>query len=164
MTEPIRGAWYRDSAARRFIARGYIPWLGGLSLAWEIAHLPLYTLWREAGWSYMAFAVAHCTVGDMLIGMACLALALLAARQGPIVQWKWPRIALGTGALGVSYTAFSEWLNVYQLQSWSYSARMPVVQIFGVELGLSPLLQWLVVPSLALYLARCKTRPHPLHS
>lgn len=45
VTAPIRGGWYRDPAALRFIARRYLLWLGGLSLAWEIAHLQ----WPDLG-------------------------------------------------------------------------------------------------------------------
>jgi len=34
---------------------------------------------------------------------------------------------------------------------------MPTFQLAGIRIGLSPVLQWLVIPPLALYLAR---RPH----
>jgi len=71
--------WYRDPDARRFIAR-YLAWLAGLSLVWEVAQLPLYTIWSEAPASKIAFAVAHCTAGDVLIGAAALLIALLAMR------------------------------------------------------------------------------------
>jgi hypothetical protein len=37
---------------------------------------------------------------------------------------------------------------------WAYAAALPTVRIGGLELGLSPLAQWLVVPPLALLLAR----------
>ena len=49
---------------------------------------------------------------------------------------------------GVAYTIFSEWLNVEIRRSWSYTAAMPVLPFLGT--GLAPLLQWLIVPSLAL--------------
>src|SRR5438046_7946598 len=65
--------WYRDAATRSLILRRYLPWLAVLSLGWEIAQLPLYTLWNEAGPGYIAFAVAHCTIGDILIGTVALA-------------------------------------------------------------------------------------------
>jgi len=44
-------------------------------------------------------------------------------------------------------TILSEWLNVEIRRTWSYAAAMPVVPWLGT--GLAPLLQWLVVPSLA---------------
>jgi len=50
-------------------------------------------------------------------------------------------------ALGAAYTILSEWLNVPIRRSWSYTAAMPVLPWLGT--GLAPLLQWLVVPSLA---------------
>jgi hypothetical protein len=50
--------------------------------------------------------------------------------------------------LGAAYTIFSEWLNVEIRHSWSYTAAMPVLPWLGT--GLTPLLQWLIVPALAL--------------
>jgi hypothetical protein len=49
--------------------------------------------------------------------------------------------------LGAAYTVFSERLNVEIWRSWSYTAAMPVLPLLGT--GLTPLLQWLVVPGLA---------------
>ena len=56
-------------------------------------------------------------------------------------------MALAAILLGASYTILSEWLNVEIRRTWSYAAAMPVVPWLGT--GLAPLLQWLVVPSLA---------------
>ena len=53
-----------------------------------------------------------------------------------------------TIVLGAGYTIFSEWLNVEIRRSWSYTAAMPVVPFIGT--GLTPLLQWLIVTTLAL--------------
>ena len=149
-----RASWLHDPAARRFIVLGYLPWLAGLSLVWEVAHLPLYTIWNEASAGYIAFAVGHCTVGDLLIGTASLALTLMVGREERLESWPWMRIAFGTALAGIAYTAFSEWLNVAVLQSWAYSERMPVIALAGMRLGASPLLQWAVIPPLALYMGR----------
>ena len=146
--------WWHDPATRRFILLGYLPWLGGLNLVWEIAHLPLYTIWYEASASYAAFAVAHCTIGDVLIGASSLALVLIIGRLRPLATWPWRRVAGFTVLLGTGFTAFSEWLSVDILQNWAYAERMPVITLGSVRLGLSPLLQWIVIPPLALYLAR----------
>src|SRR5205814_9950389 len=74
--------WYRDAATRSLILRRYLPWLAVLSLGWEIAQLPLYTLWNAAGRGYIVFAVAHCTIGDILIGTVALALSLILMPAG----------------------------------------------------------------------------------
>jgi len=50
------------------------------------------------------------------------------------------------------YTIFSEWLNIVVRASWAYSPLMPVVHL--INIGLSPLLQWIVIPAAALYAAR----------
>ena len=145
--------WYRDRAALRFAALGYLPWLAGLSLAWELAHAPLYTLWREAQPAYIAFSIAHCTLGDALIGGSALVVALVLGRERAFPRWRWGRVALLAAILGAGYTVFSEWMNIAILESWSYAESMPRLALGGFEIGLTPLAQWLVVPPLALYLA-----------
>lgn len=123
-------------------------------LAWEAAHLPLYTLWDEASGPSIAFALFHCTLGDVLIGAAALLLALGGSRAGPIAHWHWRRVASLVMVAGVGYTAFSEWMNITILRSWSYNASMPTLDLGGFDLGLTPLAQWLVVPPLVLTIAR----------
>lgn len=137
-----------DRSSLRWMAWRFIPWLAALNLAWETAHLPLYTLWREASAAYLAFSVLHCTLGDVLIGtlalLACLVILPARARAAAI-----PLLAAGT----LGYTAFSEWLNTTIVESWAYSELMPVVQFKSLRIGLSPLLQALVLPASAAYLA-----------
>ena len=147
--------WFRDGEARAFIVRRYLPLLAGFNLAWEALQIPLYTIWAEASAGSIAFAIFHCTLGDVLIGAASLVLALIFWREGRIVHWRWRRIVVLMLVLGPGYTIFSEWLNT-ALFRWSYSGLMPTLNVAGFRLGVSPLLQWLILPPLALYLARGK--------
>ena len=114
-----------------------------LNLGWEILQLPLYTVWSESTLSAIAFAVVHCTVGDVLIAALSLtaALILTGSRQWP--QVRFIPVALVTCALGIAYTVFSEWNNTVVTRAWSYSSLMPTV--WGI--GLSPLAQWFILPS-----------------
>lgn len=144
--------WHRDVAAWRFVAR-YLAWLAGLNLVWEIAQLPLYTIWSEAPPGEIAFAVGHCTLGDILIGASALLIALVALRAPALEDWNWPAIGMTAMLIGVAYTGFSEWANTTIRSSWEYSSLMPLVEAGGVAIGLSPLAQWVIVPPLALYLA-----------
>ncbi len=112
-----------------------------LNLAWEIAHVRLYTIWAADGMT-VAWALLHCTLGDVAIALAMFALA-------GIVLWcaDWPASRPWTGSAivvigAMAFTAGSEWYNVYRAGSWDYTASMPL--IFGI--GLSPLLQWLILP------------------
>ena len=140
----------RDRGKLKSIFR-FLAALTGLNLVWEIGQLPFYTLWSNGNWREIGIAVAHCTVGDVLIAVAS-ATALLA-----LSRWRWPlpgrqsAIFLGCFvALGVTYTIFSEWLNTTVRSSWSYSDLMPIVPPLGT--GVAPLLQWIVVPMLAFWL------------
>jgi hypothetical protein len=113
-----------------------------LNLAWEIAQVRLYTIWAEADRSSVAWALLHCSAGDVLIALAMFVLTGMVLRR---VDWPASRPWTGgvifvAGAL--AYTAWSEWYNVYRAGRWSYAAGMPLV--FGI--GLSPLLQWLILP------------------
>jgi hypothetical protein len=146
--------WFRDRRAWRLILLGFVPWMAVLNLAWEAAHVPLYTLWREAEPAYIAFSVLHCTAGDVMIGVAALFTALIATRERSPARWRWSRVAALAVLVGVAYTVFSEWMNIAWLGSWSYAESMPTLELAGFELGLTPLAQWLVVPPAALYLAR----------
>lgn len=120
------------------------------NLAWETAQLPLYTIWSSGTASEIAFAVVHCTAGDALVSVGTLVLAVVIAR---LRRWHLfdARTFMTAVALGVAYTVFSEWLNVMVRRSWTYSPAMPVLPWLGT--GLSPVLQWLVVPGIAATLA-----------
>jgi len=53
--------------------------------------------------------------------------------------------ALAVG-LGLAYAVFSEWLNIVVRAAWAYSELMPVISLFGTDVGLSPLAQWMAEP------------------
>ena len=145
--------WFRDRDSLAFVAAGYLPWLAILNLIWETLQIPLYTLWTEGSAASIAFAIFHCTLGDILIGSASLAVTLIVWRAGPIATWRWGRVMIGVLVAGVGYTSLSEWLNT-GLSRWTYSPLMPTLQIGDDEIGLGPLLQWIVLPALALWLGR----------
>jgi hypothetical protein len=122
--------WYAQRASWAFILRAYLPRLALLNLVWEIAQLPLYTIWQEAPARYIAFAVAHCTAGDVMIGTAALILALVLNRASERAAWPARRIAVLATALAVGYTLLSEILNL-ALGSWAYSPWMPLLPWVG---------------------------------
>lgn len=130
------------TALRRYAAASL-----ALHLLWEILQLPLYTIWTTGTAGQRWFAVAHCTAGDVMIAALTLLLALAVAGSS-----RWPREA-GAGVwlvavvLGIGYTIFSEWLNIAVRASWAYSTAMPTMPLIGT--GLSPLAQWLIVPTVA---------------
>ena len=59
-------------------------------LFWEAAQLSLYTLWRTGTLREIAFALFHCTGGDILITTITFAAALAIARafRWPLFGWR----------------------------------------------------------------------------
>jgi len=113
-----------------------------LNLTWEIAQVRLYTIWAAADGMSVAWSLVHCSVGDVMIALALFALAGMVLRRA---DWPASRPWAGGAIIvigALAYTAWSEWYNVYRAGSWAYTASMPL--IFGI--GLSPLLQWLILP------------------
>lgn len=134
------------------ILRAYLVWTVVSHLVWEVIQLPFYTIWTQETPVYNAFAVLHCTAGDVLIASAALALSLVVAGRGawPFERF-WPVVSLATG-MGIGYTIYSEWLNTGVRLAWAYSEWMPVIPVLGT--GLSPLMQWLVLPPLGMWVCR----------
>jgi len=111
------------------------------SLIWEWAQVPLYTL-AEDGAGDIVFAIVHCTLGDAAIAFSGYLIAALLCRASD-----WPIRAPSAGTMSlilfsVTFTVWSEWYNVYRANNWDYAGAMPTV----LGIGLSPLLQWTIVP------------------
>ena len=116
------------------------------NFAWEVLQLPFYTLLRTGTAGEIIFAVFHCTAGDVLIGAAAWAASrFLADSLAPHRRTTWPVLACFF-LLALGYAVFSEWLNVHVRGNWAYTALMPLVPPLGT--GLTPLLQWIIVPLL----------------
>jgi hypothetical protein len=99
-----------------------------------------------------AFAALHCSMGDVLIALAALAAALVVAGDQAWPLRRWMPVAALTLAIGLAYTVYSEHLNADVRRSWTYSDLMPRLPPLGT--GLSPIAQWVVVPTAALVWAR----------
>ncbi len=114
-----------------------------LHFSWEMAQHNLYPLTHSMPfWRATAFC-ARATVGDLVITTVAFSAAAMS------VGWHWPLLRRRLSStlifltIGILLTIGSE---IYAVSTgrWAYDERMP--QIFGV--GLSPLLQWIVIPLL----------------
>ena len=125
------------------------------NLVWEALQIPLYTVWWTGTRREIFVAVIHCTGGDVLIATGTLMSGALLARlcgRRPFGS----QMTFTTIVLGLAYTIVSEWLNVEVWRSWSYTSAMPVLPWLGT--GVSPLLQWLIVPGLAFAISGLRHR------
>lgn len=122
-----------------------------LNFVWEFLQAPLFEQLKDAAhWE----AVKRCTIatiGDgviMLVAFWCVALA--SSRRWILEPTR--SELLGFVAVGVVITIFLETLNTEYLMRWEYAPAMPIVPLLDV--GLSPLMQWIVLPPLVVWFVR----------
>lgn len=124
-----------------------------MHFAWEMAHGSLFTpmnrlpFWQATAWC------ARAAGWDVVISVAAYLAAALAARR---VLWihhaaRWPYAIYFAVGLGITI-ALERW--AIGAGRWQYREAMPTIA--GV--GLTPLLQWVVIPAALLLLARRTTR------
>jgi hypothetical protein len=124
-------------------------------LVWEAAQFPLYTIWYEGSRGHQLLALMHGTVGDLFICAAALMASLVIFGDEAWPAHAFWRVGVPMLAFGLGYTVYSEWINVEVRYTWAYSHFMPRVPPLGT--GLSPLLEWIVVPAFALLTLRRRT-------
>lgn len=124
--------------------RRYLVFSAVAHLLWEIAHLPLYTIWLTGTPGELVFAAVHCTGGDILITLSTFVLALLLFGTPAWPQANLGRVLAAELLFAVGYTIFSEGLNIEIREVWAYRDLMPVIPV--IDAGLSPVLQWVVIP------------------
>jgi hypothetical protein len=113
-----------------------------LNFVWELAQMPFYI---EGG--YLLEFARHCIVPSL--GDGVLVLIIFGVGWGVWRRADWfvhpgafpYALMLATGLL---IAVLIEWVAVYGLGRWSYTARMPVLPV--LQVGLLPVLQMLVLP------------------
>lgn len=124
---------------------------------WEMLQVPAY-----AGMSSMphwdgVLVCTQATVGD--VGFALTAFWMTAGlrRSRNWMQTPQRRDIAVFMAVGILLTVAFEYYYVEIAHRWTYASWLPTVPPFGT--GLSPLLQWLLVPLLVLGLSQRQLRP-----
>jgi len=115
---------------------------------WEWVQTPFFTDITDEI-NIIVWYRLHCTIGDiMILGISIIIWSFFKRDN----EWFFsPRKKdyLAVTLLGTSYTAYSEILNVVVRESWGYSELMPMIP--GTHIGIVPIIQWLLLPSLILY-------------
>lgn len=125
-----------------------------LNFPWEVLQAPLFEGMAAAPHSAVVGACLQASLGDAVIMLLAHAGTVVVTRRRRWVLGAAPHEVAGFVAVGVGITAVIEWLATqgYWAQTWAYSTAMPVIP--GIEIGLSPLLQWVIVPPLVLWFVR----------
>lgn len=117
--------------------------------AWEMGQMPLYRMNAPSRW-HMIGLCTQAALGDVIMTLLAYVLtARLVRRRLWLVAPRRLDLATFIG-IGVAMTVGLEWWNVSVRHSWSYTADMPS----AAGIGLSPVVQWIVLPPLILRLAR----------
>jgi hypothetical protein len=119
-----------------------------LNFVWEMLQIPFFRGMTEGRHWDAVLICTQATLGD--VGITLIAfwiIAWLGGRTWPLR----PSAAqiVGFTALGLIATMAFELLATKVWDLWSYSELMPVIPI--LEVGLIPLLQWMVLPPLIVW-------------
>lgn len=121
-----------------------------LQFAWEMLQVPFYR-----GMSGMPHweGVRTCTIatmGDVAIMLGAYAAVAVVTRDRWWLHAPSTRALVSLVVVGEVITIVVESLNVYLWGRWAYAPAMPII----LGIGLMPLLQWLVLPLVTLWLTR----------
>lgn len=123
-----------------------------LHFVWEYLQAPTYIGMMELPhWEGVKLCTSA-TIGD--VGFALIAFWVASASvrsRGWLMSPKTLPFLVYLG-VGVALTIGFEYYYTQITHRWAYSDLMPLVPPFGT--GMSPLLQWLVVPPIVLWLSR----------
>jgi hypothetical protein len=122
-----------------------------MNFFWEVLQTYFYTL-KYSAFNTMLYHWLHCTLGDVVLSLGSFWLVSLAWRTR-----KWFLRLNGLNFLsfiivGVVWTIIREWVNVYILKSWDYNKIMPIIP--WAKVGLTPVLQWIVIPPIVLFIIK----------
>jgi hypothetical protein len=130
----------------------------GLSLAYELAHSPLYVFVDAASTGRKLYYIVHCSFRDLIPFLLGYHLVALIVRKWfwLIKDYQLRNITLFT-FFAFCYTILSELYHVHILKSWAFKEAMPMVPL--LKIGLTPFLQSLILtPLVAKALHRLSTR------
>ena len=123
-----------------------------LHFVWEFLQVPTYAGMAEmAHWQGIKLCTSA-TIGDVGFALTAFWTASLVARTR---HWMGNQVAIPILVflgVGIALTVGFEFYYTQVTLRWTYSDLMPLVPPFGT--GLSPLLQWIVIPPVVLWLSR----------
>lgn len=127
-----------------------------LNATWEWTQSPFF-IDTTSSLNLIVWYRIHCSLGDTIILL--VGFALLSLNRKSIAWIRNPKVSdyLVLCLLGVSYTFFSEYINVYVRHSWSYSEYMPLMPLIPV--GIIPLVQWVALPPVIVFITKRQIRP-----
>ncbi len=123
-----------------------------LNLPWEFLQAPLYVGMPTMPHWQAVQACTQAALGDVLIALTAYWAVAGWRRRRDWLRDYGTKECLGFVLVGVGLTVALEWHATLGSQRWEYVPLMPSLPWLGT--GLSPLLQWLILPPLILWMSR----------
>lgn len=121
--------------------------------------MPYYEGMKTLDYMSIVRTCTRASLGDGVISVLAYWSAVLIARSRKWIHAIAVVSAVTYLAAGLVITIFMEWLAIDILDRWRYAPNMPRVPLIGT--GLLPILQWLILPPLILWVVRQQTMRSP---
>lgn len=123
---------------------------------WELLQIPTYAGMAQLDHWTGVLVCTQATLGDAAFALTAFWITSIAARSRRWMSMPTTWHVLSYLSVGIGLTIGFEYYYTRITHRWTYSELMPLVPPFGT--GLSPLVQWVVVPLLVLFVVRRQTR------
>lgn len=127
-----------------------------LNFVWEMWQVPFFHGIADGPHWRGVLICTQAAIGDAAISLFAFWVVALAWRSRRWLLAPNRVQVVGFVVLGLAVTVVFEALATGPLERWRYNGLMPVLPVFGT--GLLPLLQWLALPPLIVWLARGQLR------
>lgn len=153
--KPSRGPWERMKAILNNPVLNFIFFSYVLNATWEWTQSPFFVD-TTSSLNLIVWYRIHCSLGDTIVLLVSFSLLSLYRKGLGWICHPKMRDYFVLCLLGVSYTFFSEYVNVYIKHSWSYSEYMPLMPLIPV--GIIPLVQWVILPPVIVFITKRQIR------
>ncbi len=121
-----------------------------LNLLWEGIQAPLFVFEQQFSPFLLSGCLLFCSGVDVIMTLTAYWVLSVAVRDRYWFLLKKLRHWFSFVSIGLILALVSEYTAIHYRTLWQYSERMPVVP--GLDIGLTPLLQWLILPPIVLVL------------
>jgi hypothetical protein len=121
-----------------------------LNLVWEFLHAPLFVFKEQSSWSTLTACLLFCAgVDAMMMVFVYWFVALIRQDRSWFLRGRSvDGVLFALTALTLAFV--SEYTAVYYRDLWRYSERMLLIPL--VRIGTTPILQWLILPTVIVQL------------
>ncbi len=123
-----------------------------VNFIWEMLQMPFYNFSSDATIGELNRACLLATIGDAVILIVMYWISILFLKSRNWFFHLTPYRIAEFLSTGIIFTIIIEYLSTEIFHRWTYGDLMPTLPFFGT--GLIPILQWLIVPLVVLWLIK----------